>query len=78
MVRTTLQNVDKKIIKYLGNKPQGAIIQNFVDDLNHHRFTIQKRLLYLMYEGKIEEIVYTQNCKVYRLKRDKNNENEQV
>ena len=65
----TYKNLDKRIIRYLKNKPEGAIIQNFVDDMNFHRFTIQKRLLYLMYEGKIVEIVYTQNCKVYKLKR---------
>ena len=65
----TYKNLDKKIIRYLKNKPEGAIIQNFVDDMDFHRFTIQKRLLYLMYEGKIVEIVYTQNCKVYKLKR---------
>lgn len=69
MVKTTLQLLDKKIIKFLSDKPQGAIIQNFVDSLDHHRFTIQKRLLYLIIEGKVEEIVYTQNCKVYRLKK---------
>ena len=64
----TYQNLDKRILRYLKKKPEGAIIQNFVDDMDFHRFTIQKRLLYLMYEGKVEEIVYTQNCKVYRLK----------
>ena len=64
----TYKYLDKRILKYLKDKPQGAIIQNFVDDMDFHRFTIQKRLLYLMYEGKIEEIVYTNNCKVYRLK----------
>jgi len=65
----TYKKVERKILNLLKNHPEGLIIQNFVDKLKYHRFTIQKRLLYLMYEGKIEEIVYTQNCKVYKLKR---------
>ena len=64
----TYKKVERKILNLLKNHPEGLIIQNFVDKLKYHRFTIQKRLLYLMYEGKIEEVVYTQNCKVYRLK----------
>lgn len=61
-------DIEKKILRYLKKKPEGAIIQNFVNDLEFHRFTIQKRLLRLMIDGLVEEIVYTQNCKVYRLK----------
>ena len=64
----TYDDIDKKIIGYLNARPQGAIIQNFVDDLNYHRFTIQKRLLRLMIDDMVEEIIYSQNVKVYRLK----------
>ena len=64
----TYDDIDKKIISYLNARPQGAIIQNFVDDLNYHRFTIQKRLLRLMIDDMVEEIIYSQNVKVYRLK----------
>jgi len=64
----TYKKLDREIIRYLKKKPEGAIIQNLVDDLKYHRFTIQKRLLRLMIENKITETVYTQNCKVYKLK----------
>ena len=67
----TYVDIDKKILRYLKKKPEGVIIQNLVDVLDYHRFTIQKRLLRLMVDGLIEEVVYTQNCKVYRLSKVK-------
>lgn len=63
----TYDDIDKKIIRFLKNKPEGAIIQNMVDTIDHHRFTIQKRLIKLVGDGRIKEVVYTQNVKVYWL-----------
>ena len=61
------KDVDGKVLRYLSKKPEGAILQNMIDDLKFHRFTIQKALYRLMIKKEVEEIVYTQNCKVYRM-----------
>jgi len=64
----TYHNIERRILKYLKDKPEGAIIQNFVDDFKINRYTILKSLLRLCAKGLVEEITYTQNCRVYRLK----------
>lgn len=61
-------NVDRDIIKYLKKKPEGAILQNMIDDVGYHRFTIQKALYRLMIKGLVDEFIYSSNCKVYRYK----------
>jgi len=60
--------VDKEVLKYLKKKPEGAILQNMINDIGFHRFTIQKALYRLMLKGLIDEIIYTHNCKVYKYK----------
>jgi len=60
--------VDLKVLHYLKKKPEGAILQNMIDDLKYHRFTIQKALYRLMIKNLITETIYTQNVKVYRYK----------
>ena len=61
-------NVDRDIIKYLKKRPQGAILQNMIEDIGYHRFTIQKALYRLMIRGLVDEHIYSSNCKVYRYK----------
>ena len=62
---------DKKVLNYLRKKPEGAILQNMIDDLHYHRFTIQKALYRLMLKGLVVERVYSQNAKVYWFKEER-------
>ena len=63
--------VDTKVLRYLKRKPEGAILQNMIDDLHYHRFTIQKAIYRLMIKDLIIERIYSQNVKVYWFKRDR-------
>ena len=60
--------VDLKVLHLLKKHPEGLIIQNMIDKLDYHRFTIQKALYRLMIKDLITETIYTQNVKVYRYK----------
>jgi len=64
-----VKDIDKEVLKYLKRKTEGAILQNMIDDLHYHRFTIQKALYRLMLKDLIIERIYSQNVKVYWFKK---------
>ena len=57
------------IIKALMNhREDGLTIQNLIDITKLARGTIKISLLYLIIDGKVREIEYTKNSKVYKIR----------
>lgn len=59
--------VKKLILRALSKSEDGLTIQNLMDKISFSRGTIKTNLLYLIIEGKVREIAYTKNSKVYKM-----------
>ena len=64
-MKKSKQMIIKALLKH---KEDGLTIQNLIDITKLARGTIKVSLLYLIIDGKVREIEYTKNSKVYKIR----------